>query len=71
MSNSRFTQGGQVVHRGKRPALTPILQDGDMPVRVGNIISPAWLAAQMGLPVAEVQERLAAAERSLREDQID
>lgn len=36
------------------------------PQTIGNIISPAWLAAQMGLPVAEVQERL---ERARKEDE--
>ena len=40
------------------------------PVRVGNIISPQWLAAQMGLSVAEVQERLAAAERRIDGEEV-
>ena len=30
----------------------------NMPVHVGNIINPQWLAVQMGLPVEVVRERL-------------
>jgi len=40
------------------------------PERVGNIINPAWLAAQMGLPVEEVQERLTAAERRINGQEV-
>ena len=58
MSNSRFAQDGQVVHRAKPSFLTPVLQDEHMPARVGSIIGTEWLAVQMGLPVEYVERKL-------------
>jgi len=40
------------------------------PRMVGSIISIEWLARQLDMPVEEVRERINAAERRDREDQI-
>ena len=40
------------------------------PQMVGSIINAQWLADQMGLPVEEVQERLAAAERRINGEEV-
>lgn len=40
------------------------------PQMVGSIINAQWLADQMGLSVAEVQERLAEAERRINGQEV-